>query len=1088
MATGTVAEVTARLASWSERAGAGLALVEFDSELAREQVATDLRARVTAAEIPFHEVTLSANGGPPAVVRELISTLRSLEMGVASISGFGQVFPLGSSHKEALASFNFKRERFAEVPMRQIWWLPRWVADAFLRGAPDLYSWFTARLHLTETITPWPGARPPIESWISEGLPPTRLEDARERSAELAGRFERALANSEKPVEELARELMKPAIRALEEAGAEREARVLERDLRRRAREQKRPLPSRYDVFLSHNSRDKAAVEKLAQRLHAAGIRPFLDKWHLVPGEPWQEALEEALAESATYAVFLGSEGIGPWENEEMRAALDERTRDRSFQVIPVLLPDATRPENEELPRFLRRLTWVDFRQGLDDEDAVHRLMAGIRGLPPGAPSEVAEANSCRYWNVSHRPNRNFTGRDEELATLRQALQQKGAAALGQTQAIRGLGGVGKTQTAVEYAYRYRDDYQAVLWVRAETEVELVSGFSDLAAVLDLPEKDAENQEEAIEAVKRWLASSTSWLLVLDNADDPDLVEPFVPTVHRGHVLLTSRAWNFSRLKIVRPVRLDALKRDEAVAFLLSRTGKEDAEEDQKQAAAELASDLGDLPLALVQAAAYIHDRQCRFDDYLASYRQRRLRLLESGEPDDYPASVATTWAVNFEEVERESAASADVLRLSAFLAPEQIPVEILTLGVAELGPVLSPSLTGAAENPLVVSDLFKPLSRYSLIEQNPEARSFSVHRMVQEVIKAALDEGDRRRWAERVVRALDSAFPEVEISNWPLCGRLLPQAMAAVELVDRHRLELEPAAKLFNEAGAYSRARGRYRQAVTLIKRSLAITEKMPEPDHLPLATSLNNLGSLYSTQGDYASAAPLFERSLAIVEKTLGRDHPNVAVNLNNLAVLRHRQGDYASAAPLYKRSLTISENVLGAEHPTVAQGLNNLAELYRGEGNYASAMPLYQRSLAIRERILDPEHPDVAESLNNLALLHHDQGDYATSAPLYKRSLEILENALGSEHPHLATVLNNLARLYQDQGDHTSAAPLFERSLEILENALGREHPLVAALLENYAGLLAEADQAEEAAELEARAKAIRVGRAGQAPSPD
>jgi hypothetical protein len=140
-----------------------------------------------------------------------------------------------------------------------------------------------------------------------------------------------------------------------------------------------------YDVFLSHNSTDKPAVEELARRLVNAGIQPWLDKWNLVPGEPWQEGLKEALDACQTVAVFLGPTGISPWENEEMRLALEERVRDKSRRVIPVLLPGAPDPREKPLPRFLRRLTWVDFRRGLDDEDAFQRLVAGIHGVAPGA-------------------------------------------------------------------------------------------------------------------------------------------------------------------------------------------------------------------------------------------------------------------------------------------------------------------------------------------------------------------------------------------------------------------------------------------------------------------------------------------------------------------------------------------------------------------------------------------------------------------------------------------------------------------------------------------------------------------------------
>jgi len=145
-----------------------------------------------------------------------------------------------------------------------------------------------------------------------------------------------------------------------------------------------------FDVFLSHNGADKASVLEIATRLRAAGVEPFIDVWHLIPGEPWQEALEEALDRSRSCAVFVGPGGLGTWENEEMRTALSRRASDADYRVIPVLLPDATLPERGRLPHFLARLTWVDFRPGLDDSAALDRLVAGIRGVAPDTVEEDA--------------------------------------------------------------------------------------------------------------------------------------------------------------------------------------------------------------------------------------------------------------------------------------------------------------------------------------------------------------------------------------------------------------------------------------------------------------------------------------------------------------------------------------------------------------------------------------------------------------------------------------------------------------------------------------------------------------------------
>src|SRR5262245_57329886 len=200
-----------------------------------------------------------------------------------------------------------------------------------------------------------------------------------------------------------------------------------------------------YDVFLSHNSGDKAHVEVLATLLEdRAGLKPFLDKWRLIPGEPWIEALEEALNRSRTCAVFLGPNGLGPWENEEMRVALDERVRNKSFRVIPVLLPGAEPKDEKTLPRFLSRLTWIDFRAGIDDSDAFRRLVAGIRGLAPGRQSGFDQPDDLRILNLPFSRNEFFTGRGAILSDLHNSFN-----AGEMVQALNGIGRVGKTQTAL---------------------------------------------------------------------------------------------------------------------------------------------------------------------------------------------------------------------------------------------------------------------------------------------------------------------------------------------------------------------------------------------------------------------------------------------------------------------------------------------------------------------------------------------------------------------------------------------------------------------------------------------------------------
>ena len=304
-----------------------------------------------------------------------------------------------------------------------------------------------------------------------------------------------------------------------------------------------------------------------------------------------------------------------------------------------------------------------------------------------------------------------------------------------------------------------------------------------------------------------------------------------------------------------------------------------------------------------------------------------------------------------------------------------------------------------------------------------------------------------------------------------------IPLAEKVLAIIEKILGEEHPdVATSLNNLAALYQAQGNYTKAEPLYRRALAIYEKVLGEEHPDVATSLNNLAQLYRVQRNYIKAEPLYERALAIYEKVFGSEHPDVAISLNNLAQLYHSQGNYTKAEPLYRRALAIREKVLGEEHPDVASSLNNLAALYYSQGNYTLAEPLYLRSLAIREKVLGKEHPDVAQSLNNLAALYRIQGNYTKAEQLYLRSLAIWEKVLGGEHPDVAQSLNNLAVLYQVQGNYTLAEPLHRRALAIREKVLGKEHPDVAQSLNNLALLYQIQRNYTEAQPLHQRALAI------------
>jgi len=580
-------------------------------------------------------------------------------------------------------------------------------------------------------------------------------------------------------------------------------------------------------------------------------------------------------------------------------------------------------------------------------------------------------------WYVPYRRNPFFTGQEDILTRLRTALTVNKTAALTQQmipQAISGLGGIGKTQIALEYAYRYGQEYQAVLWAQADSREALVLSYSKVASLLHLSEKDATDKSVVVEAVKQWLATHNHWLLILDNADEIEIVDDFLPEVAPGHVLLTTRAQAHGPL--AQGLAVQEMEPAEGALLLLRRAkvlaGDAILEQvpgaDQK-AALELAKELGGLPLALDQAGAYIEETGCGIEGYRQRYQQQQTTLLKRrGKPvTDHPEPVATTWLLSFTKVEEVNRAAADLLRFFSFLSPEAIPIDLLIEGASNLGKLLKRTAT----NPQRLDEVLSILYSYSLIRRDVTTKALYIHRLVQAVLKDEMSARTQRRWAKRAVRAVNQAFPELEYENWLVCQQFIPHVLACAALIERWEIALPEAAQLFNKAGDYLKVSAQYEQAEPLYQSALTINEqRMLSSVHPDTAQSLFNLAALYQAQGKYDQAEPLLRRALAIYERVLQFQHPNIATSLNALAILYQNQGKYDQAEPLYQRALAIRERVLGPEHPDTAQSLHNLAWLYQAQGKYEQAEPLYQRALAIFEEVLGPNHPNAIVVRQNYA----------------------------------------------------------------------------------------------------------------------
>jgi tetratricopeptide (TPR) repeat protein len=611
---------------------------------------------------------------------------------------------------------------------------------------------------------------------------------------------------------------------------------------------------------------------------------------------------------------------------------------------------------------------------------------------PKPAPKKSA------IWNVPYRRNFNFSGRDALLTKVQETL----ASAPMHVVAITGLGGIGKTQLAVEFAFRFANTYSLVWWVRAEEPAKLAADFAALASELELPEKDEPDERKIIAAVRDWLErSADNWLLVFDNAPDAAAVKNYLPQSSAGQVLLTSR--NPTWRKIAVQLDVDVLAREDAVEFLLARTGQED-----RRAAAELAEELGDLPLALEQAAAYIETMEKPLADYLRLFRTRQKDLLQwVDDAADYTQSVAATWGLSFQALQKQAPESIELLNLLAFFASEDIPQKLLHEGADCLPPALATLLA----DEIAFDTTQAALKRYSLLEVDSDQRTYSLHRLVQAVTRDRLAAESARELIATAVRLVERVFPidSGELPTWTECAQLLPHALAVTRHAEQVEIALEETAFVLSLTSEYLKGRAQFVEAKAAMERAVALAMKVFGPSHSHVAVCLSKLGEILFAQEDFPAAKACFELALNI-DETQDPQHPQLAGHLINLGAVQRKLGDLASARAALERVLRL-QNV---DPRSLSNALNNLGGVLYDERDFAAAQSHYERALALDEQALPPHHPDVAVILNNLGKTLAAQENINSARAYYERALGILQESLGPEHPSTKAVSENLSAL--------------------------------------------------------------------------
>jgi tetratricopeptide (TPR) repeat protein len=678
---------------------------------------------------------------------------------------------------------------------------------------------------------------------------------------------------------------------------------------------------------------------------------------------------------------------------------------------------------------------------------------------PMPQPADVVAAAGMN--NLPRPPAAVFVGRESAMARLQAALSGQGSAVV--TQAVHGLGGVGKSELALQFAHHHRDLYQVIWWVTADNAARAENGLAALAGRLCPEFAATATTAEAAEWAVTWLQVHAGWLLVLDNVTDPADIRSLLGQLHGGHILLTTRrdiGWH----KAAAPVRLDVLDPSPAVELITDVTGQ--ASPANRKTAAEIASELGFLPLALDQAAAYIVHMRITLDRYMGLLRQHPARMHAAvPEGTDAQRTINRIWDITLDAMRQASYPAVSLLHVIACYAPDSIPRVLFT---------------DSADD-----DALGLLASYSMITLTPDA--VSIHRLLQAVILAQPGTGDLAAAGarENALRRLTQAIPgnlQTDVTGWPVARAISTHIDS---LASQYPPGDEPAAlgSLLSNIGVFHRTQGAYQRAHDLCAAALAITEAALGPDHPDTARRQGNLAATYNGLGQYADALPLARQALAIIQAARGPNHPDTALRLANLATTYRHLGRYADALPLAKRALAVTEAVHGPDHPDTAQRLGSLAAILSALGQYTDALSLEQRALAITEAALGPTHPDTAMRLGNLSSTHSDLRRYADALRLEQRCLTIMEAALGRDHPDIGRRLGHLAAIYRALGQHAMALSLGKRALTVTEAALGPDHPDTGRRLDNLAIIYR--DQGNPGAALPLARRAVAVTEAALGP---
>jgi tetratricopeptide (TPR) repeat protein len=671
--------------------------------------------------------------------------------------------------------------------------------------------------------------------------------------------------------------------------------------------------------------------------------------------------------------------------------------------------------------------------------------------------------------------NDRFTGREKLLETLKQMLCEEGPE-WNHRVALYGMGGVGKTQVAIQYVHANRHTYDQIFWITAANEASILSGFQEIAARTQcLSSLSIQNPDQKFVAklVLSWLRQETNWLIVLDNLDDITIVKDYLPErgLHK-HTLISTRNRDAEGIP-ARGLEVPILEIEESIEMLCNLSDME--RQTHELSAKEVVAELQYLPLAIDQAASYVRSVTRDFNVFLKDYRSERPRIhgwVAHGNRQ-YSHSLDTVWNMSFDVVERELPFSLELLQLLSFLNPDSISLDFLV----EAKSAFSKDFEEVVSQNRNFAEALLCLERFSLIRWFKERRTVSIHRLIQAVVKDKMDIHRYRLMASIIVNMCDIVMPG-EITNANRTHVRTKSEQVVTPLLNiGDRCPPEGTEVVFR-VGKLMEEEGKWKDAEKLISMAITIQSSFSGGNDRTILRFTSAHASVKRKLGDVPEAAVLLLRTLDVQKKRLGGNDGDTLTSMTILAAVYKDQGRLTEAAELYKEALAGMMALLGKDHPSTLISMNNLARVYGDQGRLTEAAELHQEALAGKVALLGKDHPSTLISMNNLARVYGDHGRLTEAAELYKEALAGMMALLGKDHPSTMISMNNLARVYKDQGRLTEAAELHQEALAGMMALLGKDHPSTLISMNNLARVYKDQRRLSEAVELLESALQSRV----------